>query len=289
LEEGRRAGFVDRVVGIHSINAVRVTAIFIGPHDESANAHPGCMIPDELLARWQDLPALGWLARRRLSGTIGALPVVGPVARWSGWLLTLVDLVGMRADHAVGSYRHVAVVTVQQRWPVRVRWRYWVAGLVAVVPVSLVFVAVPVFVTVVGVVVARIGAPVVGSVLVFLGWSVCGVTFLLGFASVASGLRSLASGGRRRARAWAGSTGTRLVEAALLAADETDRRAATVLVRPLLRHADEHHIAVIAVPRSDAVARMYEVLGFTHTSDAGGRVLLRVPRSTRSRARDRRA
>jgi len=72
------------------------------------------VIPNELLPRWQDLPALAWLARQRLSGVI-PLPVLGAVARWSGWLLTLVDLVGMRADHAVGSYRRRAVVTAQQR------------------------------------------------------------------------------------------------------------------------------------------------------------------------------
>ncbi len=101
--------------------------------------------------------------------------------------------------------------------PLRVRWRYWAAGLVAVVPVALVFLAVPAFFTVVGIIVARIGAPAVGSLLMFLGWSACGATFLLGVASVASGLRSLASGGRRRACAWAAGTGARLVEAALLA------------------------------------------------------------------------
>src|SRR5437667_123782 len=139
------------------------------PHDESANAHPGCVIPNELLRRWRDLPALAWLARRRLSGAIGSLPVLSAVGRGSGWLLTLVDLVGMRADHAVGSYRHGAVVTVRQRWLVRVRWRYWAAGLVAVVPISLVFFAMPALFAVVGVLVARIGGPAVGSALVLLG------------------------------------------------------------------------------------------------------------------------
>ncbi len=244
------------------------------------------MIPDELLPRWRDLPALAWLARQRLSGAIGSLPVLGPVARWSGWLLTLVDLVGMRADHAVGSYRHRAVVTVQQRWPFRLRWRYWAAGLVAVVPIALVYLAVPLVFTVVGVIVARIGAPPVGSALVFLGWPACGATFLLGVASVASGLRSLASGDRRVARAWAGRTGTRLVEGALLAADVTDRRAATILVRRLLGHVDGHHIAVIAAARNDAVAKMYKALGFRPLSDVGGRIMLRLPRSTTACARD---
>src|SRR5437773_3234298 len=92
------------------------------PHDEAVKPDSGWVIPDELLPCWRDLPALAWLARQRLSGTVGSLPVLGLVARLSGWLLTLVDLVGMRADHAVGSHRDAAVVTVQQRWPSRVRW-----------------------------------------------------------------------------------------------------------------------------------------------------------------------
>jgi hypothetical protein len=146
------------------------------------------VIPSELLPRWRDLPALAWLARKRLSGVVGSLPVLGAVARWSGSLLTLVDLVGMRADHAVGSHRRRTVVTVQQRWPSRVRWRYWAAGLVAVVLVALVFLTVPAFFTVVGIIVARIGEPAVGSLLMFMGWSACGASFLLGVASVAPGV-----------------------------------------------------------------------------------------------------
>jgi hypothetical protein len=144
----------------------------------------------------------------------------------------------------------------------RVRWRYWAARRVAVVPVALVFLAIPAFFTGVGIIVVRIWAPAVGSLLLFLGWSACGATFLLGVAGVAPGLRSLASGGRRRACAWAAGTGARLVEAALLAADETDRRAATILVRRLLGYADEHYVAVIAAPRTDSVAKMYKALGF---------------------------
>jgi hypothetical protein len=76
------------------------------------------------------------------------------------------------------------------------------------------------------------------------------------------GLRSLASGERRRVCGWAAREGARLVEAALVAADETDRRAATIMVRRLLGYPDEHGVVVIAVPRTDSVARMYKALAF---------------------------
>jgi hypothetical protein len=240
--------------------------------------HAGCVVPDKLLPRWRDLPALAWLVRQRLSGRLGSLPVLGLLARCGGFLLTLVDLVGMRAERAVAARDRRAMLTVRQNWPLRVRWRYWTAGLVAVVPVALLYVAVGVFFAIVGVIAAHVVAPPVGSAVMFLGWMACGTTFLLGVGTLASGLRP-AFGERRVARAWAASTGIRLVEAAMLAAAETDRRAATVLVLPLLRHADEHRIAVVAVPLNDSVARMYKALGFTPVSDGRRRILFRPPRS----------
>jgi len=83
------------------------------------------------------------------------------------------------------------------------------------------------------------------------------------------------------ARGWARDNDVILMEAALLVARTDDRRAATVLVGRLLAHADRGDVAVLARPRDDRVAAMYEALGFDEVASAGGRVLLRTPRLDR--------
>jgi hypothetical protein len=118
----------------------------------------------------------------------------------------------------------------------------------------------------------------VSQVLLIAVPAVSGMVLVAAVAGNASGLRAAAPRGRRLARAWARDRGVSLVEASLLAAGPADRRAATILVRQLIGHADRHGIAVLARPRDDRVAAMYAALGFRDLSGAGGRVLLRVPR-----------
>jgi len=72
----------------------------------------------------------------------------------------------------------------------------------------------------------------------------------------------------RLARDWARRNGLILVEASLLVADATNGRAATVLVRQLLAPPTRAASAVLARPRDERVARMYEVLGFEGITDA---------------------
>jgi len=100
-------------------------------------------------------------------------------------------------------------------------------------------------------------------------------------AGTASGLGAATPHGRRMARRWARRAGVTLVEASQLAAAETDQRAATVLVRQMLRHADAHRLAVLARPRDRRLADLYAALGFRELADGRGRVLLRAPRGGR--------
>jgi hypothetical protein len=69
-----------------------------------------------------------------------------------------------------------------------------------------------------------------------------------------------------------------LVKANTLVADPDQPRAATVLVRRLLVHADRHGITVIARPRTRQVAQAYRVLGFAPLPGGTGRILLRPAR-----------
>jgi hypothetical protein len=254
------------------------------PHPRPTGGDDGGMvvwIPIQLQPRWRDLPALAWLATIRFGGPVLGLPLLGRLACAGVWLNTLAVLAGARAERACACYRHNAVVTVTRRQPRRLRWRRWLV-LAAVVPAMVVYLgAPPLALMVAGVAGGAIGwavAPVIGLVAAALATVV-----LMGLllAGIASGFTAFAPRDRRLARAWAKRTGIVLVEAAVLAAAPEDRRAATVLVRALLAHADRHGIAVMARPRDARVAAMYRALHFAAVPAGNGRMLLREPRRIR--------
>jgi hypothetical protein len=77
------------------------------------------------------------------------------------------------------------------------------------------------------------------------------------------------------------------VEATTLAAHPDNRRAATIMVRRLVQHADAIGMAVSARPRTEAVATAYRRLGFRPVPGGAGRILIRPPGAlapTRKRA-----
>lgn len=245
--------------------------------------HPGGVapVPRPLQARWADLPALAWLASNRFGGAAARIPAFGRVCAATGWLGTLVSLAGARADRACAAHRRVAVLTVRQRWPRRSRWARHVV-FVAALPAGVAVFATPLLAAVL----ANAVADVAGWHLVARALLVSApVMFVLLVAATIGanlpGLRGGAGRGRRLARGWARDNDVTLMEASLLVARTADRRAATVLVRRLLAHADRNGVAVLARPRDDRVAAMDEVLGFDNVADADGRVLLRVPRQDR--------
>jgi hypothetical protein len=69
-----------------------------------------------------------------------------------------------------------------------------------------------------------------------------------------------------------------LLEANMLVAAADEPRAATVLVRRMLVHADAGNLAVIARPRSPQVADAYRALRFAPLPTGRGRILLRPAR-----------
>lgn len=256
----------DRMIATSAVDPLTTTE-----HDEQ-------MVPPGLLPRWKDVPALAWLVTRRLGGSVVRVRILGPLACSAGWWLTLASLAGFRAERRCAATGRTAVVAMKPRWPARLRWRYWVA-VAAVQAVALL---------------AVVGVP--GLIIVLASLARGGLVgpFELGLACVPSvamagliglvvappALRSIASRDRRVAREWARDTETVLIEAVMLAADERDRQAATVLTLRLRRLFHHQRVAIIARPASDDVAQAYRRIGFVPLRNGSGRILLRLPPGT---------
>lgn len=88
---------------------------------------------------------------------------------------------------------------------------------------------------------------------------------------------------RRRARRHARARGENLVEAMLLVGKDGHPGATTALVGQMLAMADRAGVTIIAQPRNERVARMYETIGFALLPP--GPLLLRPPRGRASRHR----
>jgi hypothetical protein len=240
--------------------------------------HARCVVPDELLPRWRDLPALGWLVTRRFGGALVRIPVLGLVACAVTWPLTMTTLIGHRADRTLAAHCRSAVVAVRVREPASLSWRRMLAS-TAATPAAFAMLCGPLLALLAAAAVAAAaGRPDLGAVLVLVGLLLDAVTAVLVLASVDAAVRSIAPVQRRAARAEARRRGTLLPEAHALAACSSDRRAATVLVRRLLRHADSRRAALIANSRDDSVATMYRRLKFRPVRPGGDRVLVRWSR-----------
>jgi len=235
------------------------------------------LVPRPLLPRWRDLPRLAWVAADRFAGTAARVPVFGRLCVWAAWLSTLAVLVAARAERTCAGRGGVAVMMVRQRWPHRRRWVRHTA-FIATLPVGAFALAAPSTLLLVASAVAdSAGAHRAASVLRLAAPAAFAILVVAAIAGTASGLGAVAPRERRLARDWAQRAGVTLVEASLLAAAETDQRAATVLVRQMLRHADVHRLAVLARPLDATVADRYAVLGFRPVAGGQGRVLLRPP------------
>jgi len=233
------------------------------------------MIPDELLPRWRDLAALGWLATRRLGGPPAQLPYLGRIASAATWPITMTLLVGDQADRTIAALGRTALVVVRACEPAHLPWRR-LLGSTAALPFAAAALFVPAL--------ATLGAAILADA-VDLDWlcttlvaavlPVLAVTAVLMLSCVLPAVRSITPIQRRGARTLARRRGTPLAEASMLAADHRHRQAATELARRLLRHADAQQMAVIANPRNAEVATMYRRLGFEPLDPEPSRLLVR--------------
>ncbi|GAA1034496.1 hypothetical protein GCM10009557_39340 [Virgisporangium ochraceum] len=233
------------------------------------------MVPRELVPRWRDLPALGWLATCRLGNPPVRGTALGLVANAVMWPITMTTLVGYRADHTLAAHHRVALIAVRPCEPAPLPCRRMLAS-TAVLPVAAATVCSPLLVMLAAATVAEAaGWYALGVVLAATGLLVSVAIIILILASAAPVVRSIAPFQRRAARAEARRRRTTLVEAHSLAASDTDRQAATALVRQLLRHVDAAGTAVIANPRNADVATMYRRLGFNHAQPGHDGLLVR--------------
>ncbi len=187
----------------------------------------------------------------------------------------MMSLAGACAEGACAARRRAAVVTVRRHHPRRLRWRHALVFL-ASLPIGVgVLLIVPLGLLAGGLLARRLGWPAgttaatVAAVAAF-----CTIAAVV-VACVAPGLGAVAPRDRALAREWAGHHGVVLLEASMLVAATDQPRAATVLVRRLLAHADRNQFAVIARPRNPQVAGMYRALRFAPLPAGSGRILLR--------------
>ena len=238
------------------------------------------LVPPDDQPRLRDLPALAYLAIRRLSGPVGTWPVVGAVARFYAVTPMMMIVLTAYLEGGCAAYERDAVVTIVRLRPYRARWRRWLL-VAAALPIGIVLLLVPpTAVLLVGGLLYTLGWAAAGPVAVVLAGIVVVALAVLTMAAAAPSANSAAPRQRRYARAWADRERRPLVEVSILAASEGQRRAATVLVRHLVAHADRHHIAVIACPRDERVRQMYQRLHFAPIPGGGSKILLRQPRVT---------
>ncbi len=234
------------------------------------------VLPAELVPGWGEVPALAWLAAGRFrSRTPSWLAVVAQVSVWSSMLQVLVSA---RVQGQLAAYGRGAVLVVTGR-PRRSQWR----GIGAGVIVSLISVAVllgpTLLVVCAAVVAASAGALGLAQALMVVAF----LPFMtLAGLSIAATIPALAAGIRcegTRTRKGVPARWPYWVEGSTFAADPADRRAATILVRRLLRLADERQIPVVVFARDDALAALYTRLGFVPVMPQSGRGLYRPPQS----------
>ncbi len=219
------------------------------------------------------------MATGRLGGQVVQAPVLGLAARWCGWFSMLAVLLSARAAGACAGRGRAVVLTVRQLAPQRSQ-RLRMVVFVATMPAGVVAFAAPSVLLLIGSEVSENrGAAVLGSVLQVAAAASFVAVAALTFACVAPALHAIAPGDRRFARSWAHDRGVVLVEVAELAATADSARAATVLVRCLLAHADRHHVAILARSHNERVAEVYKRLGFAPLPRGNGRTMLRPPRT----------
>ena len=238
------------------------------------------MVPEQLRPRWRELPAAAWLAAGRFQPAALRRPILHRLAQAAAWPVLLQVLLAAHAEGALAVWRARALIIVQQRpRPTRAaRLRAMFAGL-AGLPVTVAALLAPgTTVLLAGASLAQPGQPgqELPAVLVLTGFALYAVQFALTIAGVVPALTSGALRDRRHARAWSRRTFRRVAEATTLAADPADDRAATVLVRILLRTADRRGLPVIAQPADTQLAERYRLLGFLPIPGAG-RALYRPP------------
>jgi hypothetical protein len=236
------------------------------------------MVPDDLAPRWRDLAMLGWVATRQLGGPVVRMPVIGRLACAATWPVMMTSLVGAWANHALAAHGRVALVTVRAcEPPDAIRWRGLLAT-TATLPAAMVALCAPLLAAdAAAVAIAAAGWPGLGDALITVGLAGLAVVLVLMLAGTVPAVR-ITPLQRRAARALARQRGHVLIEANNLAADDPQRRAATVLVRDLRRHADARQVAILANPRDTAVARMYSRLGFEPLDVNRAGMLVRWPK-----------
>jgi hypothetical protein len=239
------------------------------------------MIPTELVPRWRDLGALGWLATRRLGGPVVRIPVLGLIACALTWPVIMTVLIGAHADRALAARGRAALVMVSQCEPPVIRWRRLLAS-AAALPIAVVVLVLPPLTTIVAAVMAEAsGYHRVSAVLAAVALLILVMTAVLPVACAAPAFRSISPIQRRTARALARRRGVTLIEASALAADHAQRRAATNLVRHLRRYADAQNLAVLATPRDGTIATLYQRIGFEPITAGRDRMLVRWPNNRR--------
>ncbi|WP_204009065.1 hypothetical protein [Virgisporangium aurantiacum] len=228
------------------------------------------------------MATLGWVATRQLGGPAVRLPLIGVVSCAATWPVVMTTLVGARADNALAAHGKTALVTVSAcEPPDRVRWRRLLAS-AATVPAVVIALCLPLIAATVAAIAAAIaGWRWLSDLLITVGQAESAVIAVLMLAGVAPVVRSITPIQRQAARLSARQRAITLIEASNLAADPADRRAATILVRNLQRHADTRQVAILANPRDSAVAAMYRRLGFEPLNADRPGMLLRWPQRSR--------
>lgn len=236
------------------------------------SASPDALLPAEMAPGWGSLPRLAWVAAGGFRARVPA--VLLGVARAAAWPAMLQVLVSARAQGRLATSGRGALVVVTPQ-PRSGWWRSCLAGVV-VLPVGVVVALVPAL--------AMVGAGLVAA-LAGVGWLAWALVWgapvgvvAWGGLAVAAVMPALAARGelavaRRDARQrWSG-----WVEASTLVVDPAERSAGTVMVRRLLRLADEQEVVVVAYARDESVAGLYGRLGFI-PMPGSQRALYRCPR-----------
>jgi hypothetical protein len=249
----------------------------VGPRPalERAMRHAGRMIPADLTPRWRDLPALAWLAAGAFRAQTPPWRPLAGLARVAAWPAFVAALVGAHVERELAAHDRGAMVILVDRASRRRRWRGVTASLATLPIMGGVLVLPALAVAVVGVIVNVLGAPRLGVVIMWLAPAAILAPAGLAAAAIAVALRTEIRHSRTTARQWALTQHARLVEATTLAADPADGRAATVLLRRLLRAADQHQVAVVVYARDDRLVELYTRLRFGPVPPVPGRALYR--------------
>jgi hypothetical protein len=245
------------------------------------------MIPAELTPRWRDLPALAWLAAGAFRARTPPLRPLAGLARLAAWPAFVTALVGAHVERELAAHDRRAMVILVDRTGNRRRWRGVTASVATLPIMGGVLVLPAVAVAAVGVIVIVLGAPRLGVVIVWLAPAAVLALASLAAGAIAVALRAEVRHARATARQWALTRHARLVEATTLAADPADGRAATVLLRRLLRAADEQQVAVVVYARDDRLVALYTRLRFGPVPPVPGRALCRPPFPGRAAASSR--